>query len=72
MNEGFVKSASMRLIGLFITQMPFAEDARCVAGRLEHLWQNGSFERHALAFQDRMGDAVLQRMPPGHDGAARR
>ena len=71
-DEGLVEAALVRLVGFLVAEVPLAEDAGGVAGGLEDLRQDGGVERHALAFEDRVRDAVLHRVPAGHQGRAGR
>ena len=65
-----VEAAAVGLIRRFVAEMPFAKNPRGVTGRLQHLRQRGGGERHALAFENRVGDAVLKFMAAGEEGAA--
>jgi hypothetical protein len=69
-NKGFVKTPLVGLVFVFVAEVPFAEDAGSIARRLEDLGQDGGLERHALPFQDRVGDAVFLRVPTRHDRRA--
>ena len=71
MNKGLIKSTSVRLVRLLITQVPLAKNTTGITGLLEDLWQNRGLERHAFALKDGVGHPVLHRMPTGHDGATR-
>jgi hypothetical protein len=71
-DERFVKAAPMRLVGLFVAQVPLAEDAAGIADGLQNLRQRGGVQRHAFAFQNRMRDAVAHRMAARHHGRPRR
>ena len=66
MDECFIKAARVRLVGLLIAQMPFAEDTAGVAGLREHLRKDSGLERHSLAFEDGMRHTVFHRMSAGH------
>ena len=66
MNKGFVKSSPVRLVGLFIAQVPFAKDAGGVADRFQDLWQNGRIERHSFSLENRVCHTIAHRMTPGH------
>ena len=71
-HEGFVEAALVGLVFVFIAEVPFAEDARGVAGFFEGLGEDGGVEGHALALEDGVGDAVFFRMASGHEGGASR
>ena len=71
-DEDLVKAAPVGLILGLVAQMPLAENAGGVAGGLEHLRQRGGLQREPLALEDRVGDAVLELVPAGHQRAARR
>ena len=66
-NERFVESPLVRLIRLFIAQMPFSENAAGVTGLLKHLRQRGRVQRHALTLEDCVSHPVPHRMPTGHE-----
>ena len=72
MDEYLVKAAPIRLILRLIAQMPFAEDARGVAGVAEHLGNGRCLQAHPLALEDGVGDAVLELVFAGQQRAARR
>ena len=69
-DEYLVEPAPLRLVVILVAEMPFAEDAGSVTRGLEHLRQGDRVERQALAFEDGMGDAVLELMAPGDERAA--
>ena len=71
MDERLIKPARVGLVGLLITQMPFAEDTAGVAGLLKYLREDRCLKGHAFAFKDGVGDSVLHRVAPGHDCATR-
>ena len=71
MDERFIKSARVRLVGLLITQMPFAEDTAGVAGLLKYLREDRCLKGHAFAFKDGVRHAVFHRVATGHDCATR-
>ena len=71
-NEDLVETALVGLVGGFVAEVPFAENAGGVAGRLENLGDGRSLERQPLALEDGVRDAVLELMPAGHEGRARR
>ena len=71
MDERLIKPARVRLVGLLITQMPFAEDTAGVAGLLKYLREDRCLKGHAFAFKDGVGDSVLHRVATGHDCATR-
>ena len=66
----FIKAAIFRAIGFFITEVPFAKDARGVARGVEHLRQRERFQTHSFAFEDGVGDTVLELMASAHQGGA--
>ena len=74
-DEDFVESALVGLVGFFVTEMPFAKDSGGVACSFEDLGKDGGVESHALAFEDGVGDAVFEGVTPdgsvalviGHD-----
>lgn len=51
--------------------MPFAKDSGSVAGGLQGLGENGGIERHALAFENGVSNAILEWMASGHERRAR-
>lgn len=53
-----------------IAEVPFAEDAGCVPGFLQHLCDGGCLWRQPLALKDGMRDAILELMPSGQEGRA--
>ena len=65
-DEGFVKSARVRLVRLLVSKMPLPENTAGVAGLLEHLRKDGGLERHTFALEDGVGHTVFHRMPAGH------
>ncbi len=69
-DEGFVEAALVGLVGILVAEVPLPEDARGVTRGFEDLGKNGGVEGHALALEDGVGYAILQRVPPGHDGRA--
>lgn len=71
-DEDFVKATFVGLVGIFVTEVPLAKNAGGVACGFKHLGEDGGVERHALAFEDGVGDAVLERVATGHDGGAGR
>ena len=71
MDERFIKSARVGLIGFFITQMPFAKNAAGVAGLLKYLRKDRCLKGHAFAFKDGVRHAVFHRVATGHDCATR-
>lgn len=52
--------------------MPLAEDSGGVARIAEHLSEGDGLWREAFAFEDRVGDAVLELVAAGEQGAAGR
>lgn len=56
----------------FIAEVPFAKDPGGVAGGFEHLGDCRRVEREALAFEDRVGHAVFEFVPTGHERRAGR
>src|SRR3954453_14889294 len=66
MNENLIESTPARLISFSISEMPFAENARSVAGRLQHLRDCGRMQAHTLALQDRVGHAGAEFVFSGH------
>ena len=71
-DEHLGEAPPTRPILRFVAEMPFAEDAGGVAGPLEHLRQGGGLEGEPLAFEDGVGDAVLELMPAREERAAGR
>ena len=71
MDERLIKPTRVRLVGFFITQMPFAEDTAGVAGLLKYLREDRCLKGHAFAFKDGVRHAVFHRVPTGHDGTTR-
>ena len=67
-DEGFIESTLVGLIGVFVPKMPLPEDSGGIACRLEDLRKDGSLKGHAFTFEDGMGDPVLKRVPTCHDG----
>ncbi len=57
--------------GVFVAQVPLAEDGCGVAGGLQHLRQKRRLKRQSLAFQDRMRHAVAHGVSARHQRRAR-
>ena len=72
MDEDFVEATLIRLIFGFVAEVPLAKDAGAITGLLELLGQRGGAQGHPLTFQDGVGDAVLELVTTGEQGAARR
>ena len=70
-DEDLVEAASLRLILVLVAEVPFAKHACGVTDGLQHLRQRDGVERHALAFQDGVGHAVLEFVPAGEQRTAR-
>ena len=66
-DEDAVEAPLARLVGVFVAQVPLAEDAICVAGRLEKLRQRRGREGQPFAFVDRVGDTGAKFVPAGHE-----
>ena len=66
-DERFLKSSAMRLVGFFVAKMPLAEDAGPVAGLLEYFCECFRLERHPFAFENGMRDSISHRMPRSHE-----
>lgn len=66
MDKNFIKPAVLRLIGIFITQMPFTKNAGGVTGRFEDLCNGGGFERHPITLENRMCHPIFKGCPPRH------
>jgi hypothetical protein len=72
-NEHLVEASLVRPAVGFVAEMPFAKDAGCVPGTLKDLRDRGHLEGKPLAFEDRVGDPVLELVPPGQErGPGRR
>ena len=62
-NEDPLKAALTGLIGIFIAEVPLAENACCVAGPLaQHLRQRDRRQRQSLALVNRVRDARMKFM----------
>ena len=70
MNEYLIESPLSRLIFGFIAQVPLAKDSGGESGRLEDLSNRGGLQAHAFPFKNGMGDAVLELVLSGKQGAA--
>ena len=70
-DEHLGEAASAGPILRFIAEVPLAEDARGVAGGLEHLRERRGLQREPLALEDRVSDAVLELVAAGEERAAR-
>jgi hypothetical protein len=71
MDEDLVEAPPAGLVGVFVAEVPLAEDARGVARRLERLREGEGLEAHALALEDRVGHPGIELVPSRHDRAAR-
>ena len=71
MNISSKPRLSGQLIG-FVAQVPFAEYARRITGRLQQLGQRRGAERQSLALVDRVRDAILEFVPAGQQRGPRR
>ena len=71
-DEHLVEPALIGLIRRFIAEMPLAENARRVARGFQHLRDRRGLQRHALAFENRVRDAVAKLVPARHQRRARR
>ena len=69
-DECLVEPALVWLVGFFVAEVPLPEDAGSVARRPEDLRQDRGLEGHALALEDGVSNAILERMPARHDGGA--
>ena len=72
MNEDPVEAALPRLVVVFVTQVPLAENAAGIAGRLQKLWQCRGREGQPFAFVDRVGDTGAEFVTAGHERRTRR
>ena len=72
MDEHLVKPALVRLIGILVTKVPLAEDARGVACRLQNLGNRHGFQAHALTLKNRVRHPVLELVLATHDRGSRR
>jgi hypothetical protein len=72
MDEDLIEPAIFRLVGIFIPEMPLAEDTGAVAGITEHIGDGGHPQGHALALEDGVADAQLKGIPACHEGSAGR
>ena len=68
MDEGLVESAIVRLIGVFVTQMPLSKDSGGVSRLLQHLGQSHCIQSEPFTFEDCVRDTVTQRVSSGHQG----
>jgi hypothetical protein len=71
-DEDLVETALVGLVGIFITEMPFAKDPSRVSRRSEDLREDGRIEGHPLSLEDGVGDPVLHRVTTRHEGGASR
>jgi hypothetical protein len=71
-DEHFVKAARGGQILFFIAEMPLAEDAGGVTRIAEHLSESDGLWCEAFAFEDGVGDAVLELVAAGEEGGAGR
>jgi hypothetical protein len=58
MNEHFAKTAIVRLIGILVAKVPFAENSCCIASLLQQLRKRSRIQRHPLALIDGVRDAI--------------
>ena len=63
MNESFVKATIARLVCVFVTEMPLAEDPGCVARGFEYLRDGRCLECHSITLQDGVRDPVFEGHP---------
>ena len=59
-DEDLVESAAIGLVGGFIAEVPFPEDAGGVAGGAKDVGEGDGGWREAFAFEDGVGDAVAE------------
>jgi len=71
-NEHLVEAAPVRLVFRLVAQVPLAEDARAVAGALEHLRECRGIEREPLPLVNGVGDSITELVPSRVQGRARR
>ena len=69
-DEDFIKTSFVRLVGVLITQVPLAENTGRVACFFENLGKDGGIERQAFTLENGVGDAVFEGMATGHEGGA--
>ena len=69
-SEGFVEAALVRSIGLFVAQVPFAEDTAFVASFGEDLREDGGVEGHAFTFKNGMCNSIFEGMAASHESSA--
>ena len=65
-NEDVLKPTMIRLIGLFVTEMPLAKDACCVTRGLQQLRVCGCAQCHSFAFVDGVGDTIVEFVATAH------
>src|SRR5262249_54213613 len=71
-DEHLVEAALVRPVVGLVAEVPLAEDAGRVTGRLQHLGHGRRLERQPLALVDRVRNAVLELVPAGQQGRSRR
>jgi hypothetical protein len=57
----------MGLVGFLIAEVPLAKNSGSIAGRFQNLGKYCGLKRHALAFEDGVCYAILERMAPRHE-----
>ena len=68
MNKSVGKSTIVRLIGFFISQVPFSENPGGVSRVMKRFSQRDGIERHTFTFEDGMSHSVFEFVATGHDG----
>jgi hypothetical protein len=65
-NKHLIETTLMRLIRLFIPEVPFAKNAGSVPHGLQSLCQRDGVQGHPFTFKDRVSDAIPHGMATGH------
>ena len=69
-DKDFIEPALMGLVGFLIAEVPLAKNSGSIASRFQNLGKYRGIKRHALAFEDGVCDAILERMAARHESGA--
>ena len=69
-DKDFIEPALMGLVGFLIAEVPLAKNSGSIASRFQNLGKYRGIKRHALAFENGVCDAILERMASRHESGA--
>ena len=69
-DKDLIEPTLMGLVGFLIAEVPLAKNSGSIASRFQNLGKYRGIKRHALAFENGVCDAILERMASRHESGA--